>query len=496
MPSSSQISSFRDSAIDVDESRPSADIPKDVHAAQEVMPAPSIPFSRRSVSPMPPSTGRRSSLNLHSPALQGLKRVTSHLQLPSSKRNSAQESILSNTESFDSASTLRKRASAKDLAKQQRLYKKVSNLESKLEAARRELEEAQGFAHEPALALPTSRKTFTPGALPSLPSERMLKDHVDTPTATAEAPVEDQLPGASLRSKFSADPAVEAQHTRGETRGRKRKSIISGPLFPNLGHRPLYSIDPAPAYQDDLKRPRKAPTPTNTPRPLPRVQSEHDMHQPKSNGSRKRTIDTAPPVPALPPPFTPSKVDRIKIMTMRSSADYAKIPFGQDPADAANLRKVYPTITDAQLDEVLGRPVSNPKTTDFTSTTHAPATRHSRSASPKKNSFKPSISKSSLRSRGRAPVPIKTPASMRKTTQQEFEEISRKAVERSMSEEEQGGEEEDRVPPMSGRVEEKGLPPYPKDPSVTVASPAKPQLREKELPRVQREEYQWDEDVF
>jgi hypothetical protein len=73
--------------------------------------------------------------------------------------------------------------SRKDLQKQQRLVKRVSDLEGKLEAARRQLSEAIG---EPVPALPTgpiervTRRRFRPGALASLPSERLLNGYVST----------------------------------------------------------------------------------------------------------------------------------------------------------------------------------------------------------------------------------------------------------------------------------------------------------------------------
>ena len=512
-PSTSQPASFRDSAIDVDELRPSGESNRDSRTVEDVMPAPSVPFTRRSVSPMPNTNGRRSSLTLPTP-LKTLKRVGSHLQLPSSKRNSAQESILSTTESVNSDATVRKQPSKKDLLKQQRLHKKVSNLEMQLEAARRELEEAQGLVSESPVAPLTTRKTFTPGALPSLPSERLLKDPVDGTSTVNQpiAPAKEKLPGANLRSKFSANPSPEKGATRGRPAGRKRKSAQMDNIimFPNLGVKTPKAVESAAPVESVNKRPRILPdtmAPKNTARSLPRAQSEHDIRNPQKQVSQKRAAATEPPVPALPAPFEPSQVDRIKIMMMRNSSDYGEIPFGKSPMDAVNLRKAYPLITDAQVQEVLGNHPSELKTTDFTSTAHVhnrastPSFNPPRSVSPNKDGFVPAISKSSLRSRNKFQAPQNSPASLRRTAQEEFEEITQEAAGQSKAETENGSggareEEQDTVAPLSEPVK-KGLPPYPKDPSLTVQSPVKTQQKaHKPLPAVQKEDFQWDEDVF
>jgi hypothetical protein len=70
--------------------------------------------------------------------------------------------------------------SRKDLQKQQKLVKRVSDLEGKLEAARRQLSEA---LNEPVPDQPPSKigkSRFVPGALASLPSERLLSGYVSS----------------------------------------------------------------------------------------------------------------------------------------------------------------------------------------------------------------------------------------------------------------------------------------------------------------------------
>ena len=167
--------SFNDSAIDIDDYRSSIDHKEGNQSTQdeEVMPAPNIPYVDRSITPAPSGSGRRSSLNLRTPSFQTLKKATSHIQLPSVKRQSTAP------EGGEAAQQVKKQPSKKDLAKQQKLVKRVSNLESQLETARQELE--QSLASTPATQPVgrTTRKAFKPGALPSLPSERLLNEHLN-----------------------------------------------------------------------------------------------------------------------------------------------------------------------------------------------------------------------------------------------------------------------------------------------------------------------------
>ena len=167
----SRPSSFRDSAVDLDEYRSSTDNKEGNE--EHFMPAPNVPLVSRSTSPMPNTSGRRSSLSLRTPSLQTLKKATSHLQLPSVKRHSVQ------SDASGSSQQIHKKSSKKDLAKQQRLSKRVSDLETQLEIARRKLEDALESAPPNEPMEKSTRKAFKPGALPSLPSERILNAHVD-----------------------------------------------------------------------------------------------------------------------------------------------------------------------------------------------------------------------------------------------------------------------------------------------------------------------------
>jgi hypothetical protein len=81
--------------------------------------------------------------------------------------------------------------SRKDLQKQQKLVKRVSDLEGKLEAARRQLSEVTGEPVPPLVSsdLPqrVGRSRFIPGALSTLPSERLLSGYVEGAFSDNEA---------------------------------------------------------------------------------------------------------------------------------------------------------------------------------------------------------------------------------------------------------------------------------------------------------------------
>ncbi|KAL3427552.1 hypothetical protein PVAG01_01061 [Phlyctema vagabunda] len=80
--------------------------------------------------------------------------------------------------------SLQRVPSRKDLQRQQKLVKKVSDLESKLEAARRQLSEVLA---EPVPTQPIfkGRSRFVPGALATLPSERLLSGYVSNDSETS-----------------------------------------------------------------------------------------------------------------------------------------------------------------------------------------------------------------------------------------------------------------------------------------------------------------------
>ena len=132
----------------------------------------------------------RSRFHFRKPSLSNLKsdlkRVRSEFNLAAAAGNRESSSSLSpNKTDFDLLpSTLKRSASKYDLKKQHKLSKRVSDLESKLQQARRELDDAlveaspmprlngkyERFTPQSTL----KRPKFIPGRLPSLPSERIL----------------------------------------------------------------------------------------------------------------------------------------------------------------------------------------------------------------------------------------------------------------------------------------------------------------------------------
>ncbi|KAI9679195.1 MAG: hypothetical protein M1817_005214 [Caeruleum heppii] len=156
----------------------------------------------------------RSSFNISTPSLLCMKKARSDVNLPSTNVRSGESSGEQSRHSTERV--VRKQLSRKDLQKQQRLSKRVSDLETKLEIARKELERIQGEPIEgegPETAPTTQeshyRKPFMPGALPTLLSEGILF-HAETRNA-AESKSEAEVDAEA--SKMSIDPIAEHAET-------------------------------------------------------------------------------------------------------------------------------------------------------------------------------------------------------------------------------------------------------------------------------------------
>lgn len=130
----------------------------------------------------------RSIFHLRKPSMQslrgGLKRVGSVSNLVGTTNRESSGSVSPTKTDMEPGSSLRKSYSKFDLKKQNHLSKRVSDLEAKLEKARGELSDALVQASPmPQLGNKYQRFTpsgsmrkpkFVPGALPTLPSERVL----------------------------------------------------------------------------------------------------------------------------------------------------------------------------------------------------------------------------------------------------------------------------------------------------------------------------------
>lgn len=116
-----------------------------------------------------PSSARRGSFHFKRPSLSNIRKGRDH--------GSDSASAAGDT---DGLRQPRKIPSRKDLQNQQKLVKRVSGLELKLDAARRELAAALGGPAPEKKAQPRGRPRFVPGALSTLPSERLLSGYVSS----------------------------------------------------------------------------------------------------------------------------------------------------------------------------------------------------------------------------------------------------------------------------------------------------------------------------
>ena len=192
-------------------------------------------------------TDRRSSFTLRNASFSSLKKVKSefHLGTPQHRAplRSLQPVTVDKEETTGETNQLiRKQISRKDLQRQQKLSKKVSNLEGKLKAARQELDEVKGasFSTRPPQRYSHHKKAFVPGALPSLPSERRLlpenHDGAQTPPGLPSALREMEHGSAEVAAitfnpwQLSSDEVVDQgrderrQEVVGRSTSRKRKS--------------------------------------------------------------------------------------------------------------------------------------------------------------------------------------------------------------------------------------------------------------------------------
>ena len=184
-----QENSKRDTHHELDKSQPRPTTESRRSQASDRLQPSSVTAPRRSASPGSAiTTGRRSSsLHLRTPSFQSLKKIKSQVHLPSISRSTDKvpDHFDQEDKPFElAAHGLTRQPSKRDLAKHDRLSKKVSNLESKLDAARRDLEKSmKGAPPVPGVPASHARKAFTPGTLASLPSESLLT------TQTTSAPI-------------------------------------------------------------------------------------------------------------------------------------------------------------------------------------------------------------------------------------------------------------------------------------------------------------------
>ncbi|GLA34196.1 hypothetical protein AnigIFM63309_005616 [Aspergillus niger] len=136
-------------------------------------------------------------------SIQELRKAKSSLGIPLVRRQDSNKF----PEELE-GSAVRRQKSRKELQRQAKLMKRVSDLEIKLERARRELRELVGEEQEVLAPIPlpeiTYPRKFVPGALPSLPSERLL--HQAAATISPMSPRTASAPVASLADNAQRRP--------------------------------------------------------------------------------------------------------------------------------------------------------------------------------------------------------------------------------------------------------------------------------------------------
>lgn len=347
---------------------------------------------------------RKSSLHFRKPSLQTIKKVKSQIQLPTNKQYT--EAAISPSRDFDVPKAAdegerspRKQPSKRDIAKQQRLSKKVSDLEVQLEIARRNLKlsihkdfvDSNGSPQKGGSTVysQNGQKSFCPGALPSLPSERLLNEHIsDDASQTRRGPGANTTRGFSgrklndcLNSEDSTFPSIPAAPLKHEIqisvpkgpRSRKRKSDEG---LEYVSHGTVDDRDHLVA-NDTAKKPRlrrstrnmKGVEVSDQTETQPVVHRKVKPVPPTPHNSPARKGEYLPPLPPAVTVLDPASIDQAKILSMRATK-YSKVPFGKHIEDISNLRKEFPAVTESQWAEYLGNLSTDDKNTDYTSMTH------------------------------------------------------------------------------------------------------------------------------
>ena len=481
---------FRDSGIDVDSNRSSTDR-KDVNVSSISVDTLKVPQTRtskgRSPSPFSESGSRKSSLHFRKPSLQSLKKAKSHLHLPSTREESVVSPPVPPLESNDISNAavtgprLRKEPSKKDIAKQYKLSKKVSDLENKLEVARRELELSMSTA-PPVPEIPThvgshvGRKPFVPGALPSLPSERnMLPPSAENEDSVIPKAV--QRPNESrVRGKKGTMGSVPKTESR--TVGRVSETSTSHEVNTvpaanesrvDIGGATINEDLEDDAANDFTSMKASAgtkhlqDTASGPAHPAPAV-PKHKPQVPSKTpqNSPMRITEEVPPMPPMPINIDPVKIDQAKILSMRSDRN-SKAAFGALPEDIHNLWKAYPDSADGELAEYIRRQPGFNKITDQSSLLHHPARSSSLSLG-RPVSTSPRKTRSKTHKRGISPPP----PSLASAKKVRFDAAELK--------------EESRV--------------LRKKPGGLLQAEVRRSYEEKPLPDIQKEDFDWPEDVF
>lgn len=347
---------------------------------------------------------RKSSLHFRKPSLQTIKKAKSQIQLPTNKEHNV--AAISHSRDFgipkaadEGARSPRKKPSKRDIAKQQRLSKKVSDLEVQLEIARRNLKQSihQDFVDSngspqkggSTVYSRNGQKTFCPDALPSLPSERVLNEHIsDDASQTRRGSGSNTNPKFSGRkpndclsyedSTFASTPAAQLKHEMQTSvpKGPRSKKRKSDEGLEDASHGTVDDGDHLVA-NNATKKPRlrrstrnmKGVEVSDQKETKPVVHRKVKPVPPTPSNSPAKKEEYLPPLPPAVTVLDPACIDQAKILSMRATK-YSKVPFGKHIEDISNLRKEFPAVTESQWAEYLGNLSTDDKNTVYTSITH------------------------------------------------------------------------------------------------------------------------------
>ncbi|KAL8791229.1 MAG: hypothetical protein Q9213_000186 [Squamulea squamosa] len=479
-------SSFRDSGVDFDEHLPLTMSKKQqiLAGSDDMLIATSLLRSRRAVSPIAQEeTGRKTSLNLPRPSLQGLKKAKSHFNLSASKRKAADAALLSpdlaSPSKLNVKQNLTRQASKKDIAKQRKLSKQVSDLESKLETARRELELSGGQVPDPLRRPKSGRKSFKPGALPSLPSEPFLNSTEESFPTESDS---EWKPSTSRKSRQKNDgtpkkPAIKAtaaKITPSKQDGRKeaaptsssKKRKLSGVRARDKSYKSGQSSDNGSDSErgTSVRRPSRAYEAQEKGALMSIANEPTAKHLPVGafKGTRclpSKSQPAVPPLPAVNTHFDPAKVDKQKLLAMRS-VPKDNLPFGSHLDDIVNLQKEYPHIGQKLLDEYLSS-----------------LSRTKKSSSSPTSPIRPARSED-ISTRTRQVCQSSSPNRLGAKNLSTIDEAI-----------------------IVDPSKDKSIPPLPRSPmkntdNPTITCTTTGKTTNKPLPEIQKEDYKWPEDVF
>ncbi|KAF3397875.1 hypothetical protein F1880_005859 [Penicillium rolfsii] len=274
-------------------------------------------------------------------------------------------------------SGLRKQKSRKELSRQTKLLKKVSNLEEKLERARRELRQLSGNEERLPSTTPDRKSTsidmdpssyprkFVPGALPTLPSERLLDQHAVN-AVIPESPEASTTELTALPSvEGRASPSLEAPRTSTSQSPSKRPQEVRSSSI----------------SKESSSRKRKSPVPEQ-------IDSRHPKPHQSSLANR---IDVKVDRNNDRPPEHIDDLSDFGLLSPPRQAKWQKFEAGDSPGSIERKRKV----------DLIAREV--------------PGSMHKRSPSVKPRKFSPAISRSPRSKAVRAPSPLRMKRGISKT---------------------------------------------------------------------------------